>query len=104
MAYVEPSIRPTTVGTVRILTAGHYYQYQVIIKPVPRHPGSLPGLPGASRHHLAQHACASWKTTGSRPPWGPGSGWEVWIDCMEATQFTYFQQVGGVDLDPPSVE
>ena len=33
-----------------------------------------------------------------------GLGWEVWIDGMEATQFTYFQQVGGIDLDPPSVE
>ncbi len=33
-----------------------------------------------------------------------GLGWEVWIDGMECTQFTYFQQVGGIDLDPPSVE
>ena len=46
----------------------------------------------------------SWKTTGNPPPWRLGHGWEVWLDGMEITQFTYFQQVGSIDIKPVAVE
>ncbi|NLE43840.1 MAG: glycine--tRNA ligase subunit alpha, partial [Chloroflexi bacterium] len=107
VAYVEPSIRPTDgrygENPYRL---GHYYQYQVIIKPCP---DDIQDLYLASLEHLginlAQHDVRFVEDDWESPTLGAwGLGWEVWIDGMECTQFTYFQQVGGIDLDPPSVE
>ncbi len=107
VAYVEPSIRPTDgrygENPYRL---GHYYQYQVIIKPCP---DNIQDLYLASLEHLgidlAKHDVRFVEDDWEGPTLGAwGLGWEVWIDGMECTQFTYFQQVGGIDLDPPSVE
>ena len=107
VAYVEPSIRPTDgrygENPYRL---GHYYQYQVIIKPCP---DDIQDLYLASLEHLgidlSQHDVRFVEDDWESPTLGAwGLGWEVWIDGMEATQFTYFQQVGGIDLDPPSAE
>jgi glycyl-tRNA synthetase alpha chain len=107
VAYVEPSIRPTDgrygENPYRL---GHYYQYQVILKPAPY---NIQDLYLASLEHLgidlSQHDVRFVEDDWESPTLGAwGLGWEVWIDGMECTQFTYFQQVGGIDLDPPSVE
>ena len=107
VAYVEPSIRPTDgrygENPYRL---GHYYQYQVILKPCP---DDVQDLYLASLEHLgidlAKHDVRFVEDDWESPTLGAwGLGWEVWIDGMECTQFTYFQQVGGIDLDPPSVE
>ena len=85
---------------------GHYYQYQVILKPAPH---NVQDLYLASLEHLgidlSEHDVRFVEDDWESPTLGAwGLGWEVWIDGMECTQFTYFQQVGGIDLDPPSVE
>ena len=107
VAYVEPSIRPTDgrygENPYRL---GHYYQYQVVIKPCPH---DIQDIYLASLEHLgidlAKHDVRFVEDDWESPTLGAwGLGWEVWIDGMECTQFTYFQQVGGIDLDPPSVE
>lgn len=107
VAYLEPSIRPTDgrygENPYRL---GHYYQYQVILKPAPH---DIQDLYLASLEHiginLAQHDLRFVEDDWEQPTLGAwGLGWEVWIDGMEATQFTYFQQVGSVDLDPIPVE
>ena len=107
VAYVEPSIRPTDgrygENPYRL---GHYYQYQVILKPAPH---NVQDLYLASLEHLgidlSQHDVRFVEDDWESPTLGAwGLGWEVWIDGMECTQFTYFQQVGGIDLDPLSVE
>ena len=85
---------------------GHYYQYQVVIKPSPAdiqdvYLQSLVALGIDLREHDVRFVEDNWEgpTLGA---WG--QGWEVWVDGMEATQFTYFQQLGGLDLDPITVE
>ena len=106
-AYVEPSMRPADArygeNPYRL---GHYYQYQVVIKPSPPdiqdiYLQSLVALGIDLRQHDVRFVEDNWEgpTLGA---WG--LGWEVWIDGMEATQFTYFQQLGGVDCDPVTVE
>jgi glycyl-tRNA synthetase alpha chain len=106
-AYVEPSMRPADgrygENPYRL---GHYYQYQVVIKPSPPdiqdvYLRSLEAL-GVN---LAEHDVRFVEDNWEGPTLGAwGLGWEVWIDGMEATQFTYFQQLGGIDLDPITVE
>ena len=88
------------------LPLGHYYQYQVVIKPSPAdiqdlYLQSLVALGIDLREHDVRFVEDNWEgpTLGA---WG--LGWEVWIDGMEITQFTYFQQLGGFDLDPITVE
>jgi glycyl-tRNA synthetase alpha chain len=106
-AYVEPSIRPTDgrygENPYRL---GHYYQYQVLLKPSPSdvqelYLASLEAIGIDPSQHDTRFVEDNWEgpTLGA---WG--TGWEVWIDGMEVTQFTYFQQAGGIDLDPISVE
>ena len=106
-AYVEPSIRPTDgrygENPYRL---GHYYQYQVLLKPSPPdvqelYLASLEAIGIDPSQHDTRFVEDNWEgpTLGA---WG--TGWEVWIDGMEVTQFTYFQQAGGIDLDPISVE
>ncbi len=102
VAYVEPSRRPTDgrygENPNRLQ---HYYQYQVIIKPAPSniqdlYIESLRELGIKPEEHDIRFVEDDWEnpTTGA---WG--LGWEVWLDGMEVTQFTYFQQMGGVDME-----
>ena len=106
-AYVEPSRRPADgrygENPNRLQ---HYYQYQVILKPSPedvqeQYLASLKALGIDLLKHDIRFVEDDWES----PTLGAwGLGWEVWLDGMEITQFTYFQQVGGIDLDPVPVE
>ncbi|MCS6871653.1 MAG: glycine--tRNA ligase subunit beta [Anaerolineae bacterium] len=107
VAYVEPSVRPDDgrygENPNRMQS---YYQYQVILKPDPGNPQelylqSLEALGIDLRRHDVRFVEDNWKS----PALGAwGLGWEVWLDGQEITQFTYFQQSGGMRLDPISVE
>jgi glycyl-tRNA synthetase alpha chain len=107
VAYVEPSRRPTDGRYAENPNRlQHYFQFQVILKPSPLniqelYIASLEAL-GISRHeHDIRFVEDNWES----PTLGAwGVGWEVWLDGMEVTQFTYFQQCGGIDLSPISVE
>jgi glycyl-tRNA synthetase alpha chain len=106
-AYVEPSRRPTDgrygENPNRLQ---HYYQYQVILKPSPLEVQDiyLKSLEGFGIHPL-EHDLRFVEDDWESPTLGAwGLGWEVWLDGMEITQFTYFQQCGGIDLAPVSVE
>jgi glycyl-tRNA synthetase alpha chain len=107
VAYVEPSRRPTDgrFGN-NPNRLQHYYQFQVVMKPSPadiqeRYLNSLIALGFDLRSHDIRFVEDDWES----PTLGAwGLGWEVWIDGMEVTQFTYFQQAGGIDLEPISVE
>ncbi len=107
VAYVEPSRRPTDGrygdNPNRLQ---HYYQYQVIIKPAP---DNIQNLYLESLEHigfkLKEHEIKFIEDDWESPTLGAsGLGWEVWLDGMEITQFTYFQIAGGFQLDPISVE
>lgn len=84
----------------------HYYQFQVILKPAPDDPqelylGSLAALGIDPSKHDVRFVEDDWES----PTLGAwGLGWEVWLNGMEVTQFTYFQQVGGVEMGPVPVE
>ena len=107
VAYVEPSRRPTDgrygENPMRLQ---HYYQYQVIMKPSPlniqeRYLDSLRSFGIDPLEHDIRFVKDDWES----PTLGAwGLGWEVWLDGMEVTQFTYFQQCGGIDLNPICVE
>jgi glycyl-tRNA synthetase alpha chain len=107
VAYVEPSIRPTDGRyTENPNRWQHYYQYQVILKPAPfdvqdLYLRSLEALGINLRHHDVRFVEDDWESP-SLGAWGVG--WEVWLDGMEITQFTYFQQVGGIEVNPIPVE
>ncbi len=106
-AYVQPSRRPTDGrygdNPNRLQ---HYYQFQVILKPSPDdvqkvYLKSLGELGIDPKLHDIRFVEDDWES----PTLGAsGLGWEVWCDGMEITQFTYFQQVGGIECDPVSVE
>ena len=106
-AYVQPSRRPTDgrygENPNRLQ---HYYQYQVVMKPNPddildRYIGSLKALGVDPLVHDLRFVEDNWES----PTLGAwGLGWEVWLNGMEVTQFTYFQQAGGMELSPISVE
>ncbi|MEU7456634.1 glycine--tRNA ligase [Streptosporangium roseum] len=107
VAYVEPSVRPDDArygeNPNRLQT---HTQFQVILKPDPGDPqelylGSLAAL-GIDLHaHDVRFVEDNWAS----PALGAwGLGWEVWLDGLEITQFTYFQQAGGITLDPVPVE
>ncbi|MCL8208959.1 MAG: glycine--tRNA ligase subunit alpha [Actinomycetia bacterium] len=107
VAYVEPSRRPVDgrYGDNPNRVYQHF-QYQVILKPAPddvveRYLASLEALGLDRRHHDVRFVEDNWEAP-SLGAWG--LGWEVWLDGMEITQFTYFQQVGGFDCRPPSAE
>lgn len=107
VAYVEPSIRPDDgrFGDNPNRMQQHY-QLQVILKPDPGNPlelylGSLEAIGINQREHDIRFVEDNWQS----PAFGAwGLGWEVWLDGQEITQYTYFQQAGGIDLDPVSVE
>jgi glycyl-tRNA synthetase alpha chain len=103
VAYVEPSRRPTDgrygENPNRLQ---HYYQFQVLLKPSPMniqelYLDSLKSFGIDSAKHDIRFVEDDWES----PTLGAwGLGWEVWLDGMEITQFTYFQQCGGIDLKP----
>ncbi|MDP6769805.1 MAG: glycine--tRNA ligase subunit alpha, partial [Anaerolineales bacterium] len=107
VAYVEPSIRPDDgrygVNPNRLQ---QHYQYQVILQPAPEDPQeiyleSLAAIGIDMRHHDIRFVEDNWE----QPAIGAwGLGWEVWLDGQEITQFTYFQQVGGIPLESIAVE
>jgi glycyl-tRNA synthetase alpha chain len=102
-AYVQPSRRPKDgrygENPNRMQ---HYYQFQVVLKPSPAdildlYLGSLAALGFDLRRNDVRFVEDDWEN----PTLGAwGLGWEVWLNGMEVTQFTYFQQVGGLDCDP----
>ena len=106
-AYVQPSRRPKDgrygENPNRLQ---HYYQFQVIMKPAPAdiqelYLGSLREIGLDPKLHDIRFVEDDWES----PTLGAwGLGWEVWCDGMEVSQFTYFQQVGGIDCDPVSSE
>ncbi len=107
VAYVEPSIRPDDgrygENPNRMQA---FYQYQVILKPDPGNPQelylqSLEALGLNQREQDIRFVEDNWES----PALGAwGLGWEVWLNGQEITQFTYFQQAGGLELNPVSVE
>jgi len=107
VAYVQPSRRPTDgrygENPNRLQ---HYYQYQVILKPSPhdvqkQYLQSLKVLGVDPLDHDIRFVEDDWES----PTLGAsGLGWEVWLDGMEITQFTYFQMAGSIELSPISVE
>lgn len=107
VAYVEPSRRPTDgrygENPNRLQ---HYYQFQVLLKPSPMniqelYLDSLKSFGIDPARHDIRFVEDDWES----PTLGAwGLGWEVWLDGMEITQFTYFQQCGGIDLKPISGE
>ncbi len=107
VAYVEPSVRPDDgrYGDNPYRLQQHY-QFQVILKPDPGNPQelylqSLQALGINPLEHDIRFVEDNWES----PALGAwGLGWEVWLDGQEITQFTYFQQAGGFNLDPVSVE
>ncbi|MFQ5559793.1 MAG: glycine--tRNA ligase subunit alpha [Nitrospinota bacterium] len=107
VAYVQPSRRPTDgrygENPNRLF---HYFQFQVVLKPSPLNVQdlyleSLKKLKINPKEHDIRFIEDDWES----PTLGAwGLGWEVWLDGMEITQFTYFQQAGSIDLKPISVE
>jgi len=107
VAHVEPSRRPTDgrygENPNRLQ---HYYQFQVLLKPSPPdiqelYLDSLRSINIDPLEHDIRFVEDDWES----PTLGAwGLGWEVWLDGMEITQFTYFQQAGGLDLNPVSGE
>jgi glycyl-tRNA synthetase len=107
VAYVEPSIRPADGRYGENPNRWqHFYQFQVILKPDPGDPQdiylrSLVALGIDPARHDIRFVEDNW----AAPALGAwGLGWEVWLDGQEITQYTYFQQAGGMALEPVSVE
>ncbi|XTZ10302.1 MAG: glycine--tRNA ligase subunit alpha [cyanobacterium endosymbiont of Rhopalodia yunnanensis] len=107
VAYVEPCRRPTDGRYGENPNRfQHYFQYQVLIKPSPNniqetYLDSLRKLGIHPGDHDIRFVEDDWES----PTLGAwGVGWEVWLDGMEITQFTYFQQCGGIDCRPVSIE
>ncbi len=107
VAYVEPSVRPDDgrygINPNRLQM---HYQFQVILKPDPGNPqelylDSLRAIGIDPHQHDIRFVEDNWESP-ALSAWG--LGWEVWLDGQEITQFTYFQQSGGVVLDVPAVE
>ena len=107
VAYSEPCRRPSDgrygENPNRVQ---HYYQYQVLIKPSPEniqetYLDSLKALGIKPEEHDIRFVEDNWEDA-AVGAWGVG--WEVWLDGMEVTQFTYFQQCGGLDCRPVSIE
>jgi len=107
VAYVEPSRRPTDGRYGKNPNRlQHYYQYQVILKPAPKfnqelYLESLNALGIDITKHDIRFVEDNWEST---PLGAWGLGWEVWLDGMEVSQYTYFQQVAGIPLEVPALE
>lgn len=107
VGYVEPSYRPDDGRYAENPNRMQMHtQYQVILKPDPGNPqelylGSLEAIGIDMREHDVRFVEDRWES----PPLGAwGLGWEVWLDGQEISQYTYFQQAGGLNLDPVPVE
>lgn len=107
VAYVAPSRRPSDGRYAKNPNRlGSYYQFQTLIKPSPNniqnlYLDSLEYLGINTKHHDIRFIEDNWES----PTLGAwGLGWEVWLDGMEITQFTYFQQVGGIECFPTPIE
>lgn len=107
VAYAEPCRRPADGRYGKNPNrVQHYYQYQVLIKPSPNniqdiYLDSLRALGIKPEEHDVRFVEDNWEDA-AVGAWGVG--WEVWLDGMEVTQFTYFQQCGGLDCKPVSIE
>jgi glycyl-tRNA synthetase alpha chain len=106
-AYVQPSRRPTDgrygENPNRLQ---HYYQFQVVLKPSPKDVQEL-YLNSLRRFHIdpLEHDIRFVEDDWESPTLGAsGLGWEIWLDGMEVTQFTYFQQAGSLELSPITAE
>lgn len=106
-AYIQPSRRPTDSrygeNPNRLQ---HYYQYQVVIKPSPKDVQAL-YLKSLEKFglNLLEHDIRFVEDDWESPTLGAsGLGWEIWLDGMEITQFTYFQQAGSIELKPITAE
>ncbi len=106
-AYVQPSRRPSDGRYGKNPNRlQHYYQFQVLIKPSPKnikklYLNSLASIGIKHQEHDIRFVEDDWES----PTLGAaGLGWEVWCDGMEVTQFTYFQQMAGIECNPISVE
>ena len=107
VAYVEPSVRPDDARYGENPNRmGRHHQYQVILKPDPGDPqGLFLDSLTAIGIDLARHDVRFVEDNWESPALGAwGLGWEVWLDGLEITQFTYFQQAGSLELDPVAVE
>lgn len=107
VAYIEPCRRPTDGRYAKNPNRlQHYFQYQTLLKPAPEniqslYIDSLVAIGIDPTQHDIRFIEDNWES----PTLGAwGLGWEVWLDGMEITQFTYFQQCGGYPCDPISVE
>lgn len=107
VAYVQPSRRPADGRYTRNpQRSQRYYQYQVILKPSPDnivdlYMGSLDALGFDTKKHDVRLVEDDWE---SQAAGAAGVGWEVWLDGTEITQFTFFQQMGGIECNPVCAE
>ncbi|MFQ3588364.1 MAG: glycine--tRNA ligase subunit alpha [Fimbriimonadaceae bacterium] len=107
VAYVQPSRRPADGRyTLNPQRSQRYYQYQVIMKPSPvdivdRYMASLDAIGIDTRKNDIRLVEDDWEDQAAG---ASGVGWEVWINGCEVTQFTYFQQMGGIECDPVCAE
>lgn len=106
-AYVQPSRRPADGRYTRNpMRSQRYYQYQVLMKPSPAnivdlYMGSLDALGFETSKHDVRLVEDDWE---SQAAGASGVGWEVWVDGAEISQFTFFQQMGGIDCNPVCAE
>lgn len=107
VAYVQPSRRPTDGRyTLNPMRSQRYYQYQVLLKPSPEnvvdlYMGSLNAIGFNVRKNDIRLVEDDWEDQAAG---ASGVGWEVWLDGTEITQFTFFQQIGGVECNPVAAE
>ncbi|HMS54179.1 MAG TPA: glycine--tRNA ligase subunit alpha [Fimbriimonadaceae bacterium] len=107
VAYVQPSRRPADGRYTRNpQRSQRYYQYQVVMKPSPDnivdlYMGSLDALGFDTKQHDVRLVEDDWE---SQAAGAAGVGWEVWMDGAEITQFTFFQQMGGIECNPVCAE
>lgn len=107
VAYVQPSRRPADGRYTRNpMRSQRYYQYQVIMKPSPKnivdlYMGSLDALGFDTSKHDVRLVEDDWE---SQAAGASGVGWEVWVDGAEISQFTFFQQMGGIECNPVCAE
>jgi glycyl-tRNA synthetase alpha chain len=107
VAFVQPSRRPADGRyTLNPMRSQRYYQYQVVMKPSPddivdRYMGSLEAVGFDTKKNDIRLVEDDWE---SQAAGAAGVGWEVWVDGTEVSQFTFFQQMGGIDCDPVCAE
>jgi glycyl-tRNA synthetase alpha chain len=106
-AYIQPSRRPADGRyTLNPMRSQRYYQYQVVMKPSPddivdRYMGSLEAIGFDTKKNDIRLVEDDWE---SQAAGAAGVGWEVWVDGTEVSQFTFFQQMGGIECDPVCAE